>query len=76
LVSFQEIDVKISAAKFPVGHAFEAHLFLEFDDAAYGFVFHRTQFGARAFAALVPLAQVEQFLGAQKAADVIGTERG
>ena len=72
----QEVDVEIGAAELAVGDAVQAHVFLELDDVGDGAVFHRAQLLGRDLALGVLLARVEQELGAQEAADVVGTEGG
>ena len=68
--------MEIGAAELAVGDAVQAHVFLELDDVGDGAVFHRAQLLRRDLPLGVLLARVEQELGAQEAADVVGAEGG
>jgi hypothetical protein len=72
----QEIGVEEGAAKLPVGHALEAKVFLHVDNIGDGGIFHLTQGIAVDRASLERRARIQQGLGAQEAADVIGSKGG
>ena len=71
----QEVDVEIGAAELAVGDAAQAQVLLELDDAADRVVLHAAQRRGVDGAGLVLLARIEQRLGAQEAADVVGAKR-
>ena len=71
----EEVDVKVRAPVFTIGDAAQPELFLEFDDAADGVVLDAPQLRQVDRARAKLLARVEQDLGSQEAADMIGTKR-
>jgi hypothetical protein len=68
--------VEVGAPVLAVGDALQAEILLEADDVADRAVLDLAQLRARDLALALALARVEQLLGAQEAADVIGAERG
>ena len=73
---FQKIDVKVGSPEFAIGHALQAEIFLQADDVANRAIFGLTKVGLGDCAFPIPLARVQQFLRAQKTADVIRAKWG
>ncbi len=71
----QEVDVEVGPAEFAVSDALQAHVLLELHDLGDGLVFHLAQLLGGDLALGLLLAGFQQVLGAQEAADVVGTER-
>jgi len=71
----EEVDVEVGAPELAVGDAVQADVFLEPDDLRDGVVLDGTQRLGRDLAARFSLARLEQALGSQETADVVGAER-
>ena len=76
LEAFEKVDVKVRPPKLAVGDAANAALLLQPDDGANRVVFDEAERFSRERARLVPLPGLEQRPRPEKAAHVIGAERG
>jgi hypothetical protein len=71
----KEVDVEIGAAEFAVGDRLQADILLELDDLGDCLVLDLAQLGGAELALGLLVARLEQVLGAQETADMIGAER-
>ena len=72
----EKVQMPEGAAEFAVGHGLEAILHFLFNEILDEAVFERGERSTIELAGLKSVTRVEQFLGAQKAADDISTIRG
>ena len=72
----EKVQMPEGAAEFAVGHSLEAVLHFLFNEILDEAVFERGERGTIELPGLKSVTRVEQFLGAQKAADNISTIRG
>lgn len=72
----EKVQMPEGAAEFAVGHSLEAVLHFLFHEILDEAVFERGERGTIEFPGLKSVTRVEQFFGAQKAADDISTIRG